>query len=141
MTTCKDCYHWSICHLNWGNEPEPDSADGCVNYVDRKVIEGLLQPKPFKNVRPEQVKHLIVKTIEEFREDVRSAVQKSAYPFVSCGKVEFFDDIGYRSKYETMSRLSEYYGVEVVAVEPEDEVEAKRVLIEFTGKKVKFAIC
>ena len=88
-----------------------------------------------KNVRPEQVKHLIVKNIEEFREDVTAAVHKSAYPFVSCGKVEFFDDIGYRSKYETMSRLSAYYGVEVVAVNPEDEVEAKRVLIEFTEKK------
>ena len=108
-----------------------------MNYVDRKAIEGLLQPKPFKNVRPEQVKHLIVKTFEEFRVDVRSAVHKSAYPFVTCGEVKFFDDIGYRSKYETMSRLSEYYGVEVVAVEPEDEVEAKNILIEFTDKEVK----
>ena len=84
-----------------------------------------------KNVRPEQVKHLIVKNIKEFREDVRSAVHRSAYPFISCGMVEFFDDIGYRSKYETMLRLSAYYGVEVIAVEPEDEVEAKNIVIQF----------
>lgn len=133
MATCKECYHWCLCKDDGVFYSQ--GAEGCSSWADKELIENLLRMNAIKNVRPEQVKHLIVKSIEEFREDVRSAVHKSAYPFVTCGKVEFFDDIGYRSKYETMSRLSEYYGVEVVDIEPEDEVEAKRVLIEFTQKK------
>lgn len=95
------------------------------------MIENLLKMNEIKNVRPEQVKHRIVKSVGEFREDVRTAVHKSAYPFLHQGKIEFFDNIGYRSKYETMSRLSDYYGVEVIGI----DTDGVDFLIEFGKKK------
>lgn len=129
MATCKECYHWCLCKDDGVFYSQ--GAEGCSSWADKELIENLLRMNAIKNVHPEQVKHRIVKSMGEFREDVRAAVHQSAYPFLHQGKIEFFDDIGYRSKCETMSRLSAYYGVEVIEV----DTDGVDILIEFGNKK------
>lgn len=133
MRSCKSCSHWQFCYplkeycliLD-----RYDNAEGCIHYADKELVENLLRKIP-KNVRPEEIKPVIVKNFDEFQADVRKAIHDRAHAFVGFNKVEFFDDIGFRSWYESVSRLSDYYGVEIVSISLDDRSDEKKFVIEY----------
>ena len=86
-----------------------------------------------RNAENGHIVKCLVKSFDSFQADVRAAIHRSAFAAYSTAddKVEFFDEIGYRSEYESLALLSEYYGVTIHSVHC-DGVDAVQFWLDYT---------